>query len=112
MIEIARSNAAAAKVAAGISFSAGRFEDAAKSPDSGFVICNPPYGVRIGEAEDLQAIYAKLAEFLRPKRSAAFYVLTADELFEKSVKRRADKRRKLYNGRIRVDLYQYFAENS
>jgi len=74
----------------------------------GYIVCNPPYGERIGEKEEVENLYRKMGKVFKKLDTWSFYVLTANENFEQLFGRRADKKRKLYNGRIKVDLYQFF----
>ncbi len=77
----------------------------------GIIICNPPYGERIGEKEKLNSIYHNLKETLKKDKTWSLYLLTSDERFESLFSEKpADKRRKLYNGRIEVTYYQYYGE--
>ncbi|MGI6152720.1 MAG: THUMP domain-containing class I SAM-dependent RNA methyltransferase [Christensenellaceae bacterium] len=72
------------------------------------VITNPPYAKRIGEQKETDALYRAMGQALRPLEDTLVYVICANESFEKNYGRRADKKRKLYNGNIRCDYYQYF----
>lgn len=77
----------------------------------GIIICNPPYGERIGEKEKLIHIYEDLQQLLKDEKTWSLYLLTADNQFESIYSDKpADKRRKLYNGRIQVNYYQYYGE--
>ncbi|MGI6752183.1 MAG: THUMP domain-containing class I SAM-dependent RNA methyltransferase [Anaerovoracaceae bacterium] len=77
----------------------------------GIVIANPPYGERIGEAADLKRIYEDLDKFFRAQPTWSLYLITSDKDFEKEfLGRPADRRRKLYNGRIEICYYQYYGE--
>lgn len=73
------------------------------------IICNPPYGERLGEKKEAEQIYREMGKVFKRLDTWSFYILTACERFEKLFGRRAGKKHKLYNGRIKVDLYQYFA---
>ena len=83
-----------------------RFSDA----DRGVIIANPPYGIRIGEAEQLPGIYAALRTFLESHPHGSLVLITADKSFEEAMGRPADRRRKLYNGDLEVCYYQYYGE--
>jgi putative N6-adenine-specific DNA methylase len=61
-LEAARANAARAGVAAGIEFKQSRAEDATPPYESGHLICNPPYGERMGSVEEAEALYRRLGE--------------------------------------------------
>lgn len=72
------------------------------------VVVNPPYGERMFSLEEADRLYRRLGQAVMAHPKWSCFVLTANEDFEKSFGRRADKKRKLYNGMIKCDLYQYF----
>ena len=78
------------------------------------VICNPPYGERLLDVEQAEAIYDGLGRnFLdqgMARQGIRLSVISPDENFENIVGGRADKRRKLYNGMIRCTLFHYFKQ--
>ena len=77
----------------------------------GIVISNPPYGVRMSEFKEINEIYIAIHKAFRKKWGWSLYILTADEMFPNYFKRaRPDRVRKLYNGKIKVDYYQYYGE--
>ena len=78
---------------------------------SGTMLCNPPYGERLGDIEEAQALYHRLGEACA-KSSLKKYILTSDEEFEHFFGKKADKRRKLYNGMLKCNLYMYFKDIS
>lgn len=73
----------------------------------GYLITNPPYGERLGEKEEAEALYRTLGRKVKELDDWSVFVITAHKEFEKFYGRRADKKRKLFNGRIECDLYQY-----
>lgn len=73
----------------------------------GCLITNPPYGERLGEREEVEALYQAFGRAARRLPGWSVFVITAHKGFERLFGRRADKKRKLYNGRIECDLYQY-----
>lgn len=75
---------------------------------SGCVICNPPYGERLLSMRETQTQYRTLGQVFPPKSGWSYGVITPDEGFEALFGRRADKRRKLYNGMIKCQFYQFF----
>jgi putative N6-adenine-specific DNA methylase len=74
----------------------------------GKIICNPPYGERLGSVEEVTALYREMGHVFKKLDTWSFYILTAYEEFEKLFGKKASKKRKLYNGDIKVDYYQYF----
>jgi len=82
--------------------------DFASEERYGCVVCNPPYGERLLDVKAAEEIYRTLGRVFRRKPGWSYGVITPDEEFEKLFGRRADKRRKLYNGMIKCQFYQYF----
>jgi putative N6-adenine-specific DNA methylase len=74
----------------------------------GCVICNPPYGERLLDVRQAQQLYQSMGNLFRPQRGWSFGIITPDPEFEALFGRKADKRRKLYNGMIQCQYYQYF----
>lgn len=75
--------------------------------DYGVVVCNPPYGERLGSQEEVEAVYREMGRVFAPLSTWSIYVLTSNRWFEKHFGRQAPRRRKLYNGRIECQFYQY-----
>ena len=71
------------------------------------VISNLPYGKRIGEDEGIKAIYAHIKEIMEECPNWSFFLITSDKMLEKELGRTADRRRKLYNGTIETQFYQF-----
>lgn len=74
----------------------------------GTVVCNPPYGERLGTAAQARELYREIGSSWRRLERWQRYILTSDEEFERFYGARADKVRRLYNGMIKCGLYQYF----
>ncbi len=72
------------------------------------IITNPPYAVRLGEKEEVERLYKNMGKVFLQLQDTVFFVLTASDRFEKDFGRKADKKRKLYNGNLRCTYYQYF----
>jgi len=66
----------------------------------GVVISNPPYGERLSERTGVERLYRDLGRVASNNPDWCFYTLTPVDDFERLFGRRADKKRKLYNGRI------------
>jgi len=80
----------------------------AETSPFGCVVCNPPYGQRIMDQKAAADIYRQLGRVFQPKKGWSYGIITPEEDFESLFGRRADKRRKLYNGMIRCQFYQYY----
>lgn len=75
---------------------------------SGVMVANPPYGVRIGEAEELAAFYPRLADALKARWSGwNCYFLTADPQLPKLMRLKASRRTPLFNGALECRLFEY-----
>ena len=80
-----------------------------EKPDRrGSIVCNPPYGERLMTPEEAEALYRDIGRVFDGFLPWQIYVITSHPAFEKCYGRRADKIRKLYNGMIPCNLYQYF----
>lgn len=77
-------------------------------PESSIVICNPPYGERLLELREAEDIYRKMGKVLRKGGDSQSYIISPHEQFEQFFGANAKKRRKLYNGMIKCQLYMYF----
>lgn len=104
----ARDNAANFGLEDDIAFFIKDFRDAELKDEYGVVVTNPPYGERLGEREEVQEIYRDLGYKFKELETWSNYIITSDEGFEKHYGKKADRKRKLYNGRIKVDYYQYY----
>ncbi len=74
----------------------------------GYIFCNPPYGIRIGEQQEVNSLYREMGRVFKELDTWSYYILTSHPDFEKLFGFPADKKRKLYNGRIQCNLFQYF----
>ncbi len=81
-----------------------------KKPEGrrGTIVCNPPYGERMGEMREIEYLYRDIGRNFKTFEPWQIYVITSCEYFEKLYGRRADKTKKLYNGMIPCNLYQFF----
>ena len=77
----------------------------------GTVVCNPPYGERLMELREVEALYRDIGRQFAQLAPWQIYILTSHQKFEALYGRRADKVRKLYNGMIPCYLYQFFKNN-
>lgn len=90
-----------------------RFEEADATrrdlpAERGVIVCNPPYGERMMEQRSAQRLYQALGRHLKFADNWDKCIISSEPEFEHYFGRRADKKRKLYNGMIQCNLYQYF----
>lgn len=76
--------------------------------EKGTLITNPPYGERMLDLREAERLYRVMGERFIQKHGWSYGIISPDEEFEKCFGRRADKRRKLYNGMIKCQYYMYF----
>lgn len=76
--------------------------------ERGTVICNPPYGERLLDLRQAEELYKTMGKVFEQKAGWSYTVISPDDTFEACFGRKADKRRKLYNGMIKCQLYFYF----
>lgn len=72
------------------------------------IVCNPPYGERLMDKKEAQSLYRAMGRAFAGLSPWQIYVITSDESFPKLYGRRPDKIRRLYNGMIKCNYYQYF----
>lgn len=110
MIEIAQRNSQAAGLTHDITFKQLAVKDWHTDQINGVIVANPPYGERLGDKETVHELYRQMGELYRPMTTWSKYILTADLEFERYYGVPATKRRKLYNGALRTDLFQYWGK--
>ena len=107
-IKIAKENAEEAGVGDLIRFSVADVSALKTKALSGVMISNPPYGERIGDREAIDHIYDSWKKFFGENPTWSLFALTSDKTIEDKVfGKPADRRRKLYNGRMEVCYYQF-----
>ena len=110
MIQIAQENALEIGLDDIIHFKQMRLQDFHSDKLDGVLISNPPYGERLGDETAAYQLYEEMGETFKPLETWSKYIITSDLAFEKHYGAKATKKRKLYNGRLRTDLYQYFGK--
>ena len=108
-MSLTEANAIKAGVGEFISVSRARAEEIFIDKPNGTIICNPPYGERMGEKRECEELYKAIGKAFRRFDNWGYYILTSHEDFEKLFGKRASKRRKIYNGMIKCNIYQYFS---
>ncbi|PSL41939.1 putative N6-adenine-specific DNA methylase [Planomicrobium soli] len=111
MVKIAEENAREAGFADLILFKQRQAKDFTTQEENGVVIGNPPYGERIGEIEVIQEMIQDMGRVFSKHPTWSVYMLSSMEKFETLYGQPATKKRKLFNGFIRTDLFQFWGES-
>ncbi len=107
-LSLARRNSAKAGLEGQIHFFHGALQEFTPLGDSGVVILNPPYGIRLGEEDDLRELYCQIGDVLKKRcRGWTGYVLTGNLELAKYIGLKASRRYVLFNGAIECRLLKY-----
>ena len=110
MIDMAKLNAQQAGLLHSIRFKQLAVKDFSTTKENGVIVANPPYGKRLSDQAMVRQLYKEMGQAFAPLTTWSKYILTSDMGFEKAYGSQATKRRKLYNGTIRTDLFQYWGK--
>ena len=110
-VSLAMANAKKARMDGLITFKDGDATKMDLPAAEGILVCNPPYGQRMMEQHSAQRLYGALGRHLKFADGWKKYIITSEPEFEHYFGKRADKKRKLYNGMIKCDYYMYFNGN-
>ncbi|TMU86804.1 class I SAM-dependent RNA methyltransferase [Bacillus sp. BHET2] len=108
MIEISKENSIEAGLGDLVKFKQMQVRDFTSELEYGIIVGNPPYGERIGERKEVEKMYQEMGNAFEKLDTWSKYVMTSHENFEQCYGKQATKKRKLFNGFIRTDYYQYF----
>lgn len=106
-VAMARDNARRAGVDDCITFAVADAREFDRTTDRGVIVTNPPYGERLMEKREAEALYTAFGAAYAKTEHWRLYLLSSHTEFERAFGRPADKKRKLYNGTLRCDLFQY-----
>ena len=106
-VELAKHNAKMAGVGDCITFEVKALKDITLLDSGGIAVCNPPYAQRLGTVSEVERLYGDMRHVFGRDDSWALNVITPDEFFEKVYGKKAVSKRKLFNGKIKTDYYQY-----
>ena len=106
-VDFARACAKAAGVSGCVRLEQSDFRKLTSRESYGFLVTNPPYGERLGQENEVISLYREMGRVFRQLPDWSYYILSAHPEFEKYFGRKADRRRKLYNGRLVCQYYQY-----
>ena len=108
VLSLVGENAAKAGVGDCITTALRDVKDFVPDGDSGTVLCNPPYGERLLDVKAAEELYKTMGKVFVPKTGWSYAIISPHEQFETLFGRPADKRRKLYNGMLKCQLFMYY----
>ena len=106
-VEISRKNAERAGVGDLIEFKQADATEFSRKTERGVIVTNPPYGERLMEKTEAEKLYTNFGRAFFAAQNWKLYLLSSHTEFERTFGKSADKKRKLYNGMIKCDLYMY-----
>ena len=110
-IELARRHLRQADLEGRISFETLPLQEVNLEQEHGVFLCNPPYGERLSDAESCRKLYHDLRLLQDRHPTWTLCAIASDPGFERAYGRRADKKRRLYNGRLECQLYTFLPRN-
>ncbi|SFP97932.1 THUMP domain-containing class I SAM-dependent RNA methyltransferase [Salibacterium halotolerans] len=110
IVELAQENAMEAGLYGVVNFKQMQASDFTARRSYGCLVSNPPYGERLSGKEETEILYRDIGEAFRPLDTWSVYILTSNEAFETFYGNSATKKRKLYNGKIKTDYYQFWGQ--
>jgi putative N6-adenine-specific DNA methylase len=108
MVDLSINNAKEAGFGDLLQFKQMQVRDFSTRLEYGCIVGNPPYGERIGEISEVEQMYRDMGQAFSKLDTWSVYMLTSNEGFEELYGKKASKKRKLYNGNIKTDFYQFF----
>lgn len=108
MIAIAKENAIEAGLGDLVKFKQMQVRDFTSELEYGVIVGNPPYGERLGDRKEVELMYREMGQAFSKLDTWSVYMMTSLEHFEECYGKKATKKRKLFNGFIRTDYYQYW----
>jgi putative N6-adenine-specific DNA methylase len=108
VVSVARANLSAAGFSEVVTLKQANLLEISAPAASGFLVTNPPYGVRLSEQQELAEFYPKLGDVLKKKFSGwNAYIFTADPLLPKLIRLTPSRRVPLFNGALECRLLEY-----
>ncbi|MFD2681144.1 THUMP domain-containing class I SAM-dependent RNA methyltransferase [Bacillus seohaeanensis] len=110
MIEISKENALEAGLGDLVKYKQMQVRDFHSDKQYGVIVGNPPYGERLGERKEVERMYEEMGRAFKQLDTWSVYMMTSHEGFEQFYGKQATKKRKLFNGFIKTDYYQYWGK--
>lgn len=110
LVKMAEENALEAGLGDLISFKQMQVADFTTNKEYGVIVGNPPYGERLGDRKEVEQMYRQMGKVFSSLDTWSIYMITSNERFEALYGKKATKKRKLFNGFIKTDYYQYWGK--
>ncbi|MFC3884120.1 class I SAM-dependent RNA methyltransferase [Bacillus songklensis] len=110
MVKIAQENAFEAGLGDLITFKQMQVKDFTTDKQYGVIVGNPPYGERLSDRPSVEKMYQEMGRAFADLETWSIYMLTSHKGFEQFYGKQATKKRKLFNGFIETDYYQYWGK--
>jgi len=107
-IKISKENAKRAGVSEYIKFEVADATSFQRETQDGIILTNPPYGERVMEKSEAEDLYRRFGAAIKKLNNWKMYILSSHTEFERTFGKPAVKKRKLYNGMIKCDLFMYY----
>ena len=107
-VEMSKANAERAGVADIVRFEKADARSFSPEAKGGVIISNPPYGERVMERSEAERLYKEFGAATQSMQSWKLFILSSHTEFERTFGKKATKKRKLYNGMIKCDLFMYY----
>jgi putative N6-adenine-specific DNA methylase len=106
VIDVAKDNLSRLPFSDAVDLSCHPFQHV-KQFENGTLMTNPPYGIRMGEFEDVKKLYTELGDFIKQKcKGTTAFIYTGDPVLRKSIGLKTSKRVPLVNGKLEGVLVQ------
>lgn len=106
-IDLCRRHLRAAQLSQSIEVRVMDLSDVRRADEGGAFICNPPYGERMGDQKIAAQVEQGLEALRRRHPTWSLCAISADMSYERHAGRRADKKRRYYNGRLECDFLTF-----
>ena len=106
-VEVANENARRAGVSKNVRFEVADARTFYPQAPRGTIVTNPPYGERVMERSDAETLYREFGAVTRELEGWRIFLLSSHTEFERTFGRQASKKRKLYNGMLKCDMFMY-----
>ena len=111
-LELARRHIAQAGLSGRITLEKRDLRDVTPRGESGVILCNPPYGERLGDKRAAAAVERQLGLLQERSSGWSLCAISGDLAFERNFGRRADKKRRFYNGRLECEFMTFLPPDS